>query len=112
MGIGRPHPALSAVTPGEKFTGRALLDSRARLELPSLGNHTKSASMPPLHPRFVTAPDGKRLSVLLPLAEYEALMERLEDLEDLEEAREVLARIARGEEEIIPWATVKAELGL
>jgi PHD/YefM family antitoxin component YafN of YafNO toxin-antitoxin module len=52
------------------------------------------------------------VSVLLPLAEYEALMERLEDLEDLEEAREVLARIARGEEEIIPWATVKAELGL
>ena len=39
-------------------------------------------------------------------------MARLEDLEDLEEAREVLARIARGEEEIIPWETVKAELGL
>ena len=68
--------------------------------------------MPPLHPRFISAPDGQRVSVLLPLAEYEALMERLENLEDLEEAREVLARIARGEEEIIPWATVKAELGL
>ncbi|MBP6807626.1 MAG: hypothetical protein KA125_04965, partial [Chromatiaceae bacterium] len=42
-----PHPALSAVTPGEKFTGRALLDSRARLELLSHGDHTKSANMPP-----------------------------------------------------------------
>lgn len=65
-----------------------------------------------LHPQFLTDPDGKPLSVLLPIAEYEALMERLEDLEDLGEAREVLARIERGEEETIPWETLKAELGL
>lgn len=96
-------------------SSRALLDSRTRLELLSPGDPTMSANMPSLHPRFITTPDGERLSVLLPLAEYEALMERLEDLEDLEdleEAREVLARIARGEEEIVPWATLKAELGL
>ena len=68
--------------------------------------------MTALHPQFVTDPDGKRLSVLLPIAEYEALMERLEDLEDLEDAREALARIERGEEETIPWETVKAEHGL
>ena len=94
-----------------KFS-RALLDSRTRLELLSPGDPTMSANMPSLHPRFITTPDGERLSVLLPLAEYEALMERLEDLEDLEEAREVLARIARGEEEIVLWATLKAELDL
>ncbi len=65
-----------------------------------------------LHPQFVTDPDGKRLSVLLPIAEYEALVGRIEDLEDLAEAREVLTRIESGEEETIPWETVKAELGL
>jgi hypothetical protein len=68
--------------------------------------------MTALHPQFVTDPDGKRLSVLLPLAEYEALIERLEDLEDLDDAREVLVRIDRGEEETVPWETVKADLGL
>lgn len=68
--------------------------------------------MPELHPQFVTDPDGNRLSVLLPLAEYEALMEYLEDMEDLEDAREVLAQIERGEEELIPWEVVKAEHGL
>lgn len=68
--------------------------------------------MTALHPQFLTDPDGKRLSVLLPIAEYEALMERLEDLEDLEDAREVLARIERGEEETVPWEAVRADLGL
>ena len=68
--------------------------------------------MTALHPTFVTDPDGKRLSVLLPIAEYEALMERIEDLEDLADAREVLTRIERGEEKTIPWETVKSDLGL
>ena len=68
--------------------------------------------MTALHPQFLTDPDGKRLSVLLPLAEYEALIERLEDLEDLDDAREVLARIDRGEEKAVPWETVKAVHGL
>lgn len=62
--------------------------------------------MPELHPQFLTDPDGKPLSVLLPLAEYEALMERLEDLEDLEDARKAL------DEPTIPWETVKAEMGI
>jgi predicted DNA-binding protein len=68
--------------------------------------------MPKLHPQFLTDPDGKRLSVLLPIAEYEALIERIEDLEDVEDAREVLARVERGEEAMIPWEEVKAEHGL
>lgn len=61
--------------------------------------------MTTLHPQFVTDPDGKRLSVLLPIAEYEALMDLLEDLEDLEDARKVM------DEPSIPWETVKAEMG-
>lgn len=62
--------------------------------------------MPELHPQFVTDAKGKRLSVLLPLAEYEALMEYLEDMEDIADARQ-----AR-DEPTIPWETVKAEMGL
>lgn len=68
--------------------------------------------MTALHPQFLTDAKGNRLSVLLPFAEYEALIERLEDLEDLDDAREVLARIERGEEEIVSWETVKAAHGL
>jgi predicted DNA-binding protein len=49
---------------------------------------------------------------LLPIAEYTALIERIEDLEDLDDAREALARVERGEEQTIPWETVKAEHGL
>jgi len=41
-----------------------------------------------LHPQFVTDSDGKRLSVLLPITEYTALMERLEDLEDARRVRD------------------------
>lgn len=62
--------------------------------------------MTTLHPQFVTGPDGKRLSFLLPMEEYEALMGRLEDLEDLEDARNAL------DEPTIPWETVKADMGI
>jgi predicted DNA-binding protein len=68
--------------------------------------------MTDLHPRFVTDADGRGVSVLLPLAEYEALIERLQDMEDLAEARAVTARVQRGEEETVTWNEVKAELGL
>jgi hypothetical protein len=69
-------------------------------------------AMTDLHPRFVTDADGREVSVLLPLAEYKALIERLQDMEDLAEARAVTARVQRGEEETVTWNEVKAELGL
>lgn len=62
--------------------------------------------MPELHPQFLIDPEGKRLSVLLPIAEYEALIERLEDLEDLEDARHA------SDEPTTPWETVNSEMGL
>ncbi len=62
--------------------------------------------MPELHPQFLTDQDGKRLSVVLTLDEYESLLERLEDLEDIEDARQAM------DEPTIPWETVKAEMGL
>lgn len=62
--------------------------------------------MPELHPQFLTDPDGKPTSVMLPFAEYEALMEYLEDMEDIADARQAM------NEPTIPWETVKAEMGL
>jgi hypothetical protein len=54
-----------------------------------------------LHPQFVTDENGNRISVLLPLTEYEALLEDLEDLQDALKARD---------EPSIPWERVRAEL--
>lgn len=68
--------------------------------------------MPELHPQFLTDPDGTRRSVVLPLAEYEALLATLEDLEDLDDARAILARVERGEDETVSWEAVRAEHGL
>lgn len=53
---------------------------------------------------------GEPAIVLVPAAKFEALLERLEDLEDAIEAIEIGAAIDRGEVEMIPWETVKAEL--
>jgi hypothetical protein len=57
--------------------------------------------MSALHPQYVTDENGNRVSVLLPLREYEAL---LEDLADLKDALKVQ------DEPSIPWETVKEEL--
>lgn len=51
--------------------------------------------------QIIVTPSGERM-VVLPEADYEALVERLEDAEDIASARAVLERIARGEEEMIP----------
>jgi len=56
-----------------------------------------------IHPQYVTDADGNRVSVLLPLAEFEALLEDLQDLQDALKARD---------EPTVPWETVKAELGI
>lgn len=37
--------------------------------------------MPERHPQFLTDPDGKRLAIPLPIAEYEALLRYLAELE-------------------------------
>lgn len=57
--------------------------------------------MPELHPQFLIDPDGKRLSVVLPIAEYEALMDYLEDIEDVRAAEESLRKIESGEDAVI-----------
>ena len=56
-----------------------------------------------LHPQYVTDEEGNRVSVLLPLDEFEALLEDLEDLRDALQVRD---------EPTVPWESAKAELGL
>lgn len=59
-----------------------------------------------LNRQVIIAPSGERM-VVLPEADYLALVERLEDAEDIASANAVLDRIARGEEELIPSAVVE-----
>ncbi|MDQ4126715.1 MAG: type II toxin-antitoxin system Phd/YefM family antitoxin [Actinomycetota bacterium] len=52
--------------------------------------------------RYKVDENGKRVSVILPLEEYERLIEALEDLEDIRLYDEAKAEIERGEDEVIP----------
>jgi PHD/YefM family antitoxin component YafN of YafNO toxin-antitoxin module len=36
-----------------------------------------------IHPQYITDKDGKKVSVVIPLAEYEQIIEELEELEDI-----------------------------
>ncbi|MDD5268103.1 MAG: hypothetical protein PHO08_13405 [Methylococcales bacterium] len=52
-------------------------------------------------PQFITNANGEKVSVILPLADYQELMDDLEDLAAIAELRD---------EETIPWEQVKKEL--
>ena len=55
--------------------------------------------------QFLINENGERTAVVLPIGEYEELMERLELLEDAEalrEADEALGDLERGEDEVVP----------
>ncbi len=59
-----------------------------------------------LSPHFVVDDSGKRISVVLPIEEYESLLEILEDLEDLEMYEVVKSR----NEEYMPFSEFRAQL--
>lgn len=63
----------------------------------------------PTHPRpgvqTIVAPGGERL-VVLPEAEYEALLAAADDAADIAVVRAFRARLAAGEEELVPAAVV------
>lgn len=61
-------------------------------------------------PVFLTK-RGHRRAVVISTAEYERLMQADEDAEDLAAADEAMAEIMAGAP-TIPWAQVKADLGL
>ena len=36
-----------------------------------------------IHPQYITDKDGKKVSVVIPLAEYEQMLDELEELDDI-----------------------------
>lgn len=60
---------------------------------------------------YIVDETGKRVSVVLPVEEYERLLEEAEELEDIRAYDEAKAEIERGEDELIPWEQVRGEIG-
>ncbi|MDP9440031.1 MAG: hypothetical protein M3P49_15040 [Actinomycetota bacterium] len=63
--------------------------------------------------QFLINENGERTAVVLPIGEYEEMLERLElaeDAEALQEADEALASIERGEKPV-PWESVRGRIG-
>lgn len=54
--------------------------------------------------------NNKPMAVVIPYEDYLAIQETLENYQDGREAEAILARIKSGEEEVVPWEAVKAEL--
>jgi PHD/YefM family antitoxin component YafN of YafNO toxin-antitoxin module len=63
--------------------------------------------------RYIVDENGKRVSVILPVEEYERMIEASEELEDLLATQaydEAKAELERGEDELIPWEQAKKEI--
>jgi PHD/YefM family antitoxin component YafN of YafNO toxin-antitoxin module len=60
--------------------------------------------------RYIVDENGKRVSIILPIEEYERLIEILEDLEDVRAYDEARAELERGEDEVIPWEQARKEI--
>jgi PHD/YefM family antitoxin component YafN of YafNO toxin-antitoxin module len=52
--------------------------------------------------RYIADENGKRVSVILPIEEYEGMLGELEELEDIRAYDEAKAALERGEDEVIP----------
>lgn len=63
-----------------------------------------------MNPRYITNADGKQTDVVLTMKEFNELVEAYEDLEDIKSCEEAKRRIAKGEDEIISFEQMKAEL--
>jgi PHD/YefM family antitoxin component YafN of YafNO toxin-antitoxin module len=63
--------------------------------------------------RYIVDENGKRTGVILPVEEYERLIEELEELEDVLAAQaydRAKAELENGEDELIPWEQAKREI--
>jgi hypothetical protein len=61
--------------------------------------------------RYLTDENGKRIGVLLDIAEYERLREIEDEMEDVRRYDEAMARRESGEDDTIPWEQVRDEIG-
>jgi PHD/YefM family antitoxin component YafN of YafNO toxin-antitoxin module len=60
--------------------------------------------------RYIVDENGKRVSVILPIEEYERLIEVLEELDDIRAYDEAKAALERGEDEVIPLDQAMREI--
>jgi hypothetical protein len=60
--------------------------------------------------RYVVDENGERVSVILPIEEYERLIEELEELDDVKAAEEARREIETGADELISWEQAKREM--
>ena len=60
--------------------------------------------------RYVVDENGKHVSVILPIEEYERLVEALEDLEDARAVDDARATVARGDDEFIPYEQAREDI--
>lgn len=61
--------------------------------------------------QFIVNEAGERTAVVLPLEEYERLVEAAEELEDLALYDEARRRMDRGEAEFAPWEGFRDRVG-
>ncbi len=61
--------------------------------------------------QYLVDEQGKRVSVVLPVEEYERMLEELEELDDIRLYDEAKAELERGEDELIPWEEVREQIG-
>ncbi len=54
--------------------------------------------------------NGERVSVILPIEEYERLLEEIEELDDIRAYDEAKAALERGEDEVIPLDQAMREI--
>jgi PHD/YefM family antitoxin component YafN of YafNO toxin-antitoxin module len=60
--------------------------------------------------QYVVDENGKHISVILPIEEYERMIEALEDLEDVRLYDEAKAALQRGESEVVPLEQAMHEI--
>jgi hypothetical protein len=60
--------------------------------------------------QYVVDENGKHVSVILPIEEYERLIEALEDLEDARAADDARAAVERGDDEFIPYEQAREDI--
>lgn len=60
--------------------------------------------------RYVVDENGKRVSVIMPVEEYERMIEELEDVLATQAYDEARAELERGDDELIPWEQAKKEI--
>jgi PHD/YefM family antitoxin component YafN of YafNO toxin-antitoxin module len=60
--------------------------------------------------QYVVDENGKHVSVILPIEEYERLIEALEDLEDARAADDARAAVERGDDEFIPYERAREDI--